>query len=209
MRCAAGKNSSSRASTGSSPKPSSRRAPGSPRRAIASRSRRRAWRTWKSSLSEVRVELVEAESLATSKREAAHARELDVNRRQQQIAFDQEQIENLRLRITSMTGELDMLSARREPARAAVVARKAAAEEAGIDGARAAEMLANESEAYESANREIEGLEADVEAARSEVFSAINAATALRHSLEHAGAAGDRVAETPVQTADRSRRCAH
>ena len=108
-----------------------------------------------------------------------------------------------------MTGELDMLSARREPARAAVIARKAAAEEAGIDGARAAEMLANESEAYESANREIEGLEADVEAARSEVFSAINAATALRHSLEHAGAAGERVAETLSKLQIESRRCAH
>ena len=44
--------------------------------------------------------------------------------------------------------------------------------------------------------REIEGLEADVEAARSEVFSAINSATALRHSLEHAATARDRVAET-------------
>src|SRR5439155_6742804 len=46
------------------------------------------------------------------------------------------------------------------------------------------------------AHREIEGLEADVEAARSEVFSAINAATALRHALEHAAAARDRVAAT-------------
>jgi chromosome segregation protein len=95
-----------------------------------------------------------------------------------------------------MSGELDLLNARREPARAAILSRKAAAEEAGVEGARAAELLANESEAYESANREIEGLEADVEAARSEVFSAINAATALRHSLEHAGAASERVAES-------------
>ena len=54
----------------------------------------------------------------------------------------------------------------------------------------------SESDAYEAAHREIEGLEADVEAARSEVFSAINSATALRHSLEHAAAARDRVAET-------------
>ena len=57
-------------------------------------------------------------------------------------------------------------------------------------------MLAAESGAYDAAHREIEGFEADVEAARSEVFSAINSATALRHSLEHAAAARDRVAET-------------
>src|SRR4029077_12534740 len=55
------------------------------------------------------------------------------------------------------------------------------------------------SEAYETAAREIEGLEADVEAARSEVFSAINSATALRHSLEHAAAARDRVPQTLFQ----------
>ena len=42
----------------------------------------------------------------------------------------------------------------------------------------------------------IEGFEADVEAARSEVYSAINSATALRHMLEHASAARDRVLET-------------
>ena len=36
----------------------------------------------------------------------------------------------------------------------------------------------------------------DVEAARSEVFSALNSATALRHALEHASAASERIAET-------------
>src|SRR4029079_10754687 len=43
--------------------------------------------------------------------------------------------------------------------------------------------------------RNIEGLEADVEAARSEVFAAVNAATALRHAMEHAAAAKVRMAE--------------
>ena len=57
-------------------------------------------------------------------------------------------------------------------------------------------MLSAESAAYEAGHREIEGLESDVEAARSEVFSAINSATALRHALEHAGTARERVAET-------------
>ena len=47
----------------------------------------------------------------------------------------------------------------------------------------AATGLSAESEAYEAAHREIEGFEADVEAARSEVFSALNSATALRHAL--------------------------
>jgi chromosome segregation protein len=147
-------------------------------------------------LGRLRIELVEAESGATSAREAAHARELEITRRQQQIAFDTEQIQALGARTASMSAELDALEARREPARAAAAARREGAAAAAAERDRAAETLASESDASGAALREIEGLEADVEAARSEVFSAINAATALRHSLEHAAAARDRVAET-------------
>jgi chromosome segregation protein len=148
-----------------------------------------------SDLARCRIELVEAETLATRRREAAHARELEVNRRQQQIAFDREQADHLRGRIASVSGELESLRARREPARQALLARQAAALEAGADRALAAELLAAEADAYDIARRDIEGLEGDVEAARSEVFSAINAATALRHSLEHTGTARERVVD--------------
>src|SRR5213082_2346753 len=75
------------------------------------------------------------------------------------------------------------------------MSRREAAAEADKERDRAAAALASESEAYETAHRDIEGLEGDVEAARSEVFSAINSATALRHSLEHAASARERVAE--------------
>src|SRR5204862_6831224 len=77
-----------------------------------------------------------------------------------------------------------------------LTARREAAQAANAERDRAAAALAAESGAYEAAHREIEGLEADVEAARSEVFSAINSATALRHAMEHAATARDRVAET-------------
>ena len=148
-----------------------------------------------SDLARVRIELTEAEALATAKREEAHARELDLNRRQQQIAFDKEQILSLDGRMASVTGELDSLAARREPGRLALAARRTAAEEASTERQRAADSLAAESDAFDVAHRDIEGLEADVEAARSEVFSAINAATALRHSVEHAAVARERVIE--------------
>jgi chromosome segregation protein len=154
-----------------------------------------------SDLARARIELVEAEAHATNRREAAHACELDVNRRQQQIAFDREQVQALGARTSTVVAELDALHARREPARLALLARQAAADEAVAERERAAELLAAESEAYESAHRDIEGLEADVEAARSEVFSAINAATALRHSLEHAASARERVVETLARLA--------
>jgi chromosome segregation protein len=147
-------------------------------------------------LGRLRIELVEAETRATGSREAAHARELAINRRQQQIAFDREQIVTLDARAAAVAAELATLEARREPARAAVRSRREAAADACVERGRASEALSAAADAYEAAHREIEGLEADVEAARSEVFSVVNSATALRHALEHAAAARDRVGET-------------
>ena len=144
----------------------------------------------------VRIELVESESRATEAREAAHARELAIARQQQQIVFEQEQIDTLAARAETVAAELATLDARREPAQAALAARRVAAIDANAERDRASAALASESQAYEVAHREIEGLEADVEAARSGVFSAINSATALRHSVEHAALARDRVLET-------------
>jgi chromosome segregation protein len=149
-----------------------------------------------SDLSRLRIELVESESRATATREAAHARELGINRQQQQIEFDREQVQSLDQRAMSVAAELEALDARREPARQVLAARRDAAAGANVERERAAAALAAESDAYEAAHREIEGLEADVEAARSEVFSAINSATALRHAMEHASSARDRVGET-------------
>ena len=149
-----------------------------------------------SDLGRVRIELAEAESSATHSREAAHAQELAITRQQQQVAFDREQVQTLQARTTTVSAELATLDARREPARATLTGRRDAVAEATAERDRAAAALAAESGAYETAHREIEGLEADVEAARSEVFSAINSATALRHALEHAAAARDRVGET-------------
>jgi chromosome segregation protein len=149
-----------------------------------------------SDLGRLRIELVESETRATAARDAAHTCELAINRQQQQIAFDCEQIQTFDARKTVVAAELELLEARREPAQALLVARRSAAADAALERDRAEQALADDSDAYESAHRAIEGLEADVEAARSEVFSAINSATALRHALEHAGAAREKVAET-------------
>ena len=149
-----------------------------------------------SDLSRMRIELAEAEARATAAREAAHGCELAITRQQQQIAFDGEQVVTLDARTSALSAELSALEARREPAQLMLRARRDAAQAANDERDRAASMLSAGGEAYESAHRQIEGLEADVEAARSEVFSALNSATALRHALEHAGAASDRVGET-------------
>jgi len=146
-------------------------------------------------LGRLRIELVESESAATTVREAAHARELDINRRQQQIQFSREQAASLEARAGEVSAELERLEARREPARLAIEERRDAAVRADRECDEAAAGMAARTEAYEIAHREIEGLEGDVEAARSEVFSAMNASTALQHAIEHAAAARERVAE--------------
>src|SRR4029079_9713842 len=148
-----------------------------------------------SDLGRLRIELVESESRATSAREAAHARELAINRREQQLAFDREQLQALEQKTVAIGAEVAALEERREPARLLLEGRRAALIEANADRDHAAAASKSASEACDASQREIEGFEADVEAARSEVFSAINSATALRHALEHANAARDKVAE--------------
>jgi chromosome segregation protein len=146
-----------------------------------------------SDFSRVRISLVEAESKATGAREAVHACELDINRRQQQIEFNREQIASLAARGDEVRAELAALETRRAPGRALLAERRQAAVQAEQDQERAAAELSRIESEYGAENRRIEGLEADVEGARSEVFSALNVATTLRHAIQHAEEATQRV----------------
>ena len=146
-------------------------------------------------LERLRLELTEADARTTAAREAAHARELSIGRLQQQVAFDKQQVESLAAAALVMGAEIETLEARRAPAALELDQRRAAAERAVGERAHAADVLAQEEEAHALANRTIEGLESDVEAARSEVYAAVNAATALRHAMEHAAAARVRIGE--------------
>src|SRR5687768_53419 len=148
-----------------------------------------------SDFSRVRMSLVEAEATATSAREAVHACELDITRRQQQIQFNREQIASLAARADEVRAELAALETRREPGRVLLAVRQEAAAQAQQDQQHAAAELGRIESEYGDENRRIEGLEADVEAARSEVFSALNVATTLRHAIQHAEEATQRVSE--------------
>jgi len=147
------------------------------------------------SLERLRLDLTDADGRTTAAREAAHASELEIGRLQQQIAFDKQQVESLGAAAADIEAEVRALDVRRGPAEVELEARRDAAARATGDRDAAAMALRGEETAYEERRREIEGLEADVEAARSEVFAAVNAATALRHAMEHAGAARTRMAE--------------
>src|SRR5262252_468278 len=146
-------------------------------------------------LEALRLELTDADARTTAAREAAHARELSIGRLQQQVVFDKQQIDTLAASAAALESEIQALDARREPARIELADRRGAADRASAERERAAEALANEEHAYSAATGTIEGLESDVEASRSEVFAAVNAATALRHAMEHAAGARARIGE--------------
>ena len=148
-----------------------------------------------SDLARLRIEQAEADNAAARIREDAHARELDINRRQQQQEFDRHQAEALATRAFHIASEMRELEARREPARIALDARRTAAADAERARDGAAGVLSEAGDAHARAQQQIEGLEIDVENARSAGFSAMNRATALRHAIEHAAAERERVGE--------------
>jgi chromosome segregation protein len=157
-------------------------------------------------LETLRLDLTGADARTTAARELAHARELSIERLQQQAAFDRQQIETLASSAASLEAEIHALEARREPAAAELADRRSAAARATDERQRAEAALAAEEEAYAGATRTIEGLDADVEAARSEVYAAVTAATALRHAMEHAassrGRIGEQLAKLDVERSD-------
>ena len=147
-------------------------------------------------LGRLRIEQAEADSRASRIREDAHARELDINRRQQQQEFNRHQAETLGLRNTEIADEIRDLDARREPARIALETRRQASADAGQARDQASEVVASAHEELTRAQQRIEGLEADVEAARAEMFTALNTVTALRHAVQNATHQYERVGET-------------
>ena len=149
-----------------------------------------------SDLARLRIELAEADQRASSLREDAHARELDVTARQHQQEFSRQQAEGLAARATEIEDEIRDLEARREPARVALDSRRAAAGAAARDRDEAAARLAAATQQHADAQRGIEVLDFDVDAARSDVYAHANTGTALRHAIQHAADQIDRVGVT-------------
>ncbi len=160
-------------------------------------------------LGRLRIEQSEADGRALRIREEAHGRELDINRRQQQQEFSSNQAEGLAARGAQIAEEIRDLDARREPARIALDTRREATIEAGRARDEAASIVGLATGEHAAARRQIEGLESDVEAARSDVFSSLNAATALRHAMQHAstqyGRVGEMLAKLDVEQDDMRR----
>ncbi len=143
-----------------------------------------------------RIELTEAESAATGSRDAAHALDLAVERRQQQLTFDRRQIETLAGSLGEIAGEIEALRARRDPARSELETQIEEARRCGAERDEVGAGLQAREDELAQAQRALDGLEGDVEAARSEVFAAVNAATALQHAIEHASASHGKLGES-------------
>src|SRR5688572_23091776 len=147
-------------------------------------------------LGRIRIELAAADAAATQARETVHAHELEINRRQQQIALDTQQAEMLLKRADELELERQQLESRREPERMALESRRQAAAEAAAARDEAAALSTAAAEEYTQAWLAIEALEQDVEKARGDVYAVLNTITALSAAFDSASAQRERAMAT-------------
>jgi chromosome segregation protein len=149
-----------------------------------------------SDLGRLRLQLVEAEGRAAAIREDGHARELAINRRQQQLEFNRHQSDGLAAREAEIDLEIADLETRFEPARLVIESRRQASAEAARARDEAEVVRRSAGDDLARAQQQIEGHESDVEGARSGVYAAMTSVNALRHAMQHAGVQYERVVET-------------
>jgi chromosome segregation protein len=145
-------------------------------------------------LETLRLGLTEAESGATSARERAHALELEIGRRQQQIQFDRQQIDELARQAESFAAELQDLEARRDPARLALETQREAAARMQATQAEAIRQVEAAEAEYARALASVQTIEQESDATRAAVLAAAGTLSALRQARENASAVRDRVA---------------
>ena len=147
-----------------------------------------------------RLELAEADGAATALRETAHAREIEVERHQQQIEFGKRRAAELATALEQGTAALGSLDARRGPLAEELEAQRKAHGRCVVDRDAALERLQDAERALGEGQSAIDGREGDVEAARSEMFAAGNAATALQNVIDNAASVHRRIAESLAKT---------
>ena len=142
----------------------------------------------------LRINLTETEALSTSTREQAHARELEIGRRQQQITFDKQQIADLGVRAEELAQEVRDLEGRQGPAEREIESQKAAAAAVRANASVIGEKVAECEADYAAALSGTQTVEKDADELRAAVMSAATTLSALRQARDNAGAVKDRVA---------------
>ncbi len=148
---------------------------------------------------ETRGALARADERLRDLREQMHARELDNERREQQLAFNRQQVEALSQTARDLAEELRGLDGRREPMRAELDERKAAAVRAEDERHLAAALLADVNETAHLAGQALDACEGEVEQARAALFANQNALTTLQYAIERGRESRDRLSETRVR----------
>ena len=140
-----------------------------------------------------RIEQAEADRAATAAREAAHAHELNARRLEQQIDFEKQQVDQLAASAATLEAESEALAAQRSPLRAELAERIEASRRCGAERQAAVAKLEAAETEHATAQAAIDGLESDVEEARSAAFAAANSAAVLEHVTQSAAEACERI----------------
>ncbi len=148
----------------------------------------------------LRLELAETDGAATALRETAHAREIEVERHQQRIEFGKRRAVELAKAVEQGAATLESLKARCGPLGEELEAQRTAHGRCVVDRDTTLERLQDAERALAEGQRAIEGREGDVEAARSEMFAVVNAATALQNVIDNAASVHRRIAESLSKT---------
>ena len=146
-------------------------------------------------LERLRIELTEADAAANAARSAAHAKELESGRRQQQLEFDLQQVQTIGATLVSMQEEVARLQERIGPAHEELETRRASSRQADQERDEAAARVKDEDVAVQRAAAEIAALEQSVEKARSELYAGMTQVNTLRNAIERAIEARDRIAQ--------------
>ena len=149
----------------------------------------------------LRLELVGADQAVATIRETAHRRELEIERRQQQIDFGKRRAGELATALESEAASLASLRARCAPVGEELAMQRKAHDRCLVDRDATLDRLREAERALAEGQRAIEGREGDVEAARSEMFAAVNAAAALQNVIDNATAARRRVVGSEAKIA--------
>ena len=146
-------------------------------------------------LERLRIELVEADAAANAARQAAHAKELESGRRQQQLEFDLQQVQAIGIALVGMQEEIARLQERIGPAQEELESRRASSRQADTERDEAAARVKDEDVAVQRAAAEIAALEQAVEKARGELYAGMTQVNTLRNAIERAIEARDRIAQ--------------
>jgi len=145
-------------------------------------------------LEALRLGLTESEAKATGSRDRAHARELEIGRRQQQIEFDKQQIEELARQAQALAAEVHELEVRRDPAAETLHAQEAAARQAADALGSAGREVESREADYSRALAVVQTVEQESDRTRAAVLASGTTLSALRQARENAVAVRDRVA---------------